>query len=66
MGERENMRSRRDIRNGQAETRQRTVSLDTPKDDDSIDLKLLEAIERLERVQSKALNALGNILSASA
>lgn len=61
------MRSRRDIRNGQAETRRRTVSLDQPKaNDDSIDLKLLEAIERLERVQSKALNALESILQASA
>jgi hypothetical protein len=66
MGEREKMQSRRDIRNGRAETRRRTVSLDTPKDDDTIDLKLLEAIERLERVQSKALNALGSFLQASA
>jgi hypothetical protein len=60
------MQSSRDIRNRQPETRRRTVSLDQPKDNDSIDLKLLEAIERLERVQSKALNALGSILSASA
>jgi hypothetical protein len=61
------MQSSRDNRNRHRETRRRTVSLDQPKDNDSIiDLKLLEAIERLERVQSKALNALGSILSASA
>jgi hypothetical protein len=61
------MQSSRNNRNRHPETRRRTVSLDQPKDNDSIiDLKLLEAIERLERVQSKALNALGSILSASA
>ncbi|MCA1831572.1 MAG: hypothetical protein ABR548_00680 [Actinomycetota bacterium] len=64
MGEMANMQPKRDNRNRQAETPRRTVSLDTPEGD-TIDLKLLEAIERLERAQQKALTALGAILSAS-
>jgi hypothetical protein len=40
--------------------------LDEQRDDEVIDLKLLEAIQRLERVQSKALNALGALFQASA
>lgn len=58
------MQPRRENRNGQPETRLRTVSLEQADDKDCVDLKLLEAIERLERVQSKALDALGAMLSA--
>ena len=58
------MRSRRDIRNGQSEKVTRTVSLDEKDEHETIDLKLLEAIERLERAQHKALNALGTMLGS--
>lgn len=60
------MQPRRENRNRHPETRRRTVSLDKQRDDEVIDLKLLEAIQRLERVQSKALNALGALFQASA
>lgn len=64
MGEMAKMQPRRKNRNSQPETRRRTVSLDTPDaQDESVDLKLIEAIERLERAQSKALSALGALLA---
>lgn len=44
-------------------TRARSVSLDVT-DHDALDLKMLEAIERIERVRSKAMLAVGSMLAA--
>lgn len=53
-------RTRRDLT---TETRGRKVSLDLTETQDVLDLKMLEALERIERVRSKALSAVGSMLA---
>jgi hypothetical protein len=60
------MRSRRVKGNAKPGTDDQVVSLDlTDPKDDVIDLKLLEALERIERVRSKALNAVGSMIASA-
>ncbi|HVL33469.1 MAG TPA: hypothetical protein VM600_07810 [Actinomycetota bacterium] len=39
------------------------VSLDTTETDDILDLKLLEALQRIERLRSRAMQAAGMMLA---
>lgn len=55
-------RTRRDLT---TETRGRKVSLDLTETQDVLDLKMLEALERIERVRSKALSAVGSMLAGN-
>jgi len=57
------MQSSRSSRNHTAATRNRHVSLDLTEHSDVLDLKLLEAIQRIERVRSKALMAVGSMMA---
>jgi len=60
------MRSRQVKRNVKRGTDEQVVSLDlTDPKDDVIDLKLLEALERIERVRSKALSAVGSMIAST-
>lgn len=58
------MQSRRNNRNTVDATRPRRTSLDLTEQDDVLDLKLIEAIERIERVRSKALVAVGSMIAS--
>ena len=58
------MQSRRQNRKSVDATRSRRTSLDLTEQRDVLDLKLLEAIERIERVRSKALVAVGSIIAS--
>lgn len=57
------MNARRGDKNTAAATRPRRASLDLTEQQDVLDLKLLEAIERIERVRSKALVAVGSMIA---
>ena len=57
------MQQRRGNRNATAATRPRRTSLDLTEQRDVLDLKLLEALERIERVRSKALVAVGSMMT---
>lgn len=56
------MKPTRDNEKRASATRAKRRSLDIT-DEREIDLKLVEALERIERVRSKALAALGTMLS---
>jgi hypothetical protein len=57
------MQSRRVTQNQNTATRGRRVSLDLTDRQDVLDLKMAEVLERIERVQSMALQAAGTMLS---
>ncbi len=57
------MQSSGGIRNGSVATRPRRTSLNRKEGADVIDLKLIEAIERIERVRSKAMMAVGTMIA---
>lgn len=59
------MQSRRDSRNTEGATRARRVSLDlTDSSSEALDRKVMEAIERIERLRSKTLVVVGAMLAA--
>ena len=57
------MHAERKNQNSSVETRNRRVSL-KDVESDTIDLRMLEVAQRLERLQSKALMAVGTILAS--
>lgn len=57
------MQSSGGIRNRSGATRPRRTSLTRTDGADVIDLKLMEAIQRIERVRSKALMAVGTMIA---
>jgi len=59
------METRRGNRKSGAATRTRSVSLDLTDGSEALDRKLAEAIERIERLRSKAAMAAGSILTLS-
>lgn len=59
------MQSRRESGDLTAATRGRRISLDLRDQQDVLDLKMTEAIERIERLRSKALSAVGSMLAES-
>lgn len=63
MGRLEDMQSRRTKGDATVATRTRRVSLDLTDTQDVLDLKMLEALEAIERVRSKALSAVGSMLT---
>jgi hypothetical protein len=44
-------------------TRAQRISLDSVEQNDTLDLRMLEAMERIERLRSKALMAVGTLLA---
>jgi hypothetical protein len=59
------MQFKRGNRKGEGATHASRPSLDLTGQQDVLDLKLLEAIERIERVRSKAMMAVGSMIEAS-
>lgn len=57
------MESRRTKGKSTGATQGRRVSLDLTDRSDTLDLMLMEAMERLERVRSKAVLAVGTMLA---
>lgn len=57
------MQTRRDNRKTATATRGATISLDLTDGQEVLDRKLAEAIERIERVRSKAAIAVGSLLT---
>ncbi|MGH2829205.1 MAG: hypothetical protein ACRDJM_01850 [Actinomycetota bacterium] len=57
------MQPREGIRNPNDASRPHPDSLDSSVDHREIDLKMVEALARIERVRSKALAALGSMIS---
>lgn len=58
------MQSSRHNRKSIEAPRARRTSLDLTEKQDVLDLKLIEAIERIERVRSKALVAVGSMIAS--
>lgn len=58
------MQSKRQHRNHGGATHARRISLNVAERQDVLDLKLLEAMERIERVRSKAAIAVGSMIAA--
>ncbi|HEX9695743.1 MAG TPA: hypothetical protein VGB64_05450 [Actinomycetota bacterium] len=58
------MQPRKDIQNPIPATRPHRDSLDGSETHQEIDLKMVEALARIERVRSKALAALGTLISS--
>ena len=59
------MQSRRDGKALSGATRTRGISLDLTDQQDVLDLKMVEALERIERLHSKAISAVGSMLAGS-
>lgn len=57
------MQPRRGNQKRGAETAARRVSLDLTERQDALDRRLVEAMERIERIRSKALLAVGTMLA---
>src|ERR1041384_3384318 len=57
------MQSRRGTRNQATATRARHVSLDLSERQDALDMRLIQVLERIERVQSIALEAAETLLA---
>jgi hypothetical protein len=58
------MQQTRAIRKQAGATRARRISLDSSEQTDTLDLRMLELMQRIERVSSKARLAVGTMLSA--
>lgn len=64
MREMGDMQSRRGSRKVRSATRGQRVSLDLTDKQDVLDLKLIEALEAIERVRSKAMLAVGSMIAS--
>lgn len=64
MGEMGRMQQTRGTRKCESAMDHRRISLDVTDQQDALDRKMREAIERIERVRSKALLAVGSMLAA--
>lgn len=58
------MQPRKDNRNRIAASHAPSESLNASEEHYEIDLKMVEALQRIERVRSKALAALGTLISS--